>query len=377
DDTGLPPLAERWYWVSTVDLAGNESAKAGPASGTVRQITAADIGDAIIDYDNFAADVVALFTGIAADIGELTDDTVALEADVSTLQTQYTSLNGSVSTNSTAISGLETRVTSAEGAITTSASQITALQSDLSDVESDVSGQATAISGLDTRVTDAEGDISAVSSSVTSLSTTVGDNTASITQAAQSIDGIEAKYTVEVDGNGISGGFQLIGGGGSTAFNIRADQFALFPPSGGSGGTQVFTVFTTNRTIGGVFYPAGVYMEQAYIDAARIIALDADSISVSNLAEFTGFFNASSGSRSVLIDPGGSLEVFEAIGSGSQNVARIVKTSGTSTGTALEVRQEGSSASGIFIDKVGGGSGDALLIETNGGSGSAGADIRN
>lgn len=261
DDGGLDPLTTRYYWVSAVDYSGNESVKAGPVQAVAKQIEATDIGPAVVDYDNFASDVVSLFDGIASDLGQLADDTVALESDVTTLQTQYTTLNGSVSANITAISGLETRVTDAEGQITASASDISSLQVDLSNVETDVSGQATAISGLDTRVTDAEGEISAVSSDVTSLTTTVGDNTASISTVSQSIDGIEAKYSVDIDANGVASGFQLIGGGGASAFNIRADQFNIFPPSGSTGGEQVFTVFSTPQTVDGVTYPAGTYVQ--------------------------------------------------------------------------------------------------------------------
>ena len=106
---------------------------------------------------------------------------------------------------------------------------------------------------------------SAIASDVTSLTTTVGDNTASITSASSSIDGIEAKYGVEIDNNGSISGFQLLSGAGSpSAFNVRADQFNLFNSSGVSGGTP-FSVFTSSRTIDGVTYPAGTYMDDIYV----------------------------------------------------------------------------------------------------------------
>ncbi len=376
--SNLAPQTTRYYWIRASDYTGNLSSFVGPANATTRQIGTADIGPSVVEYDNFASDVVSLFDGIAADLGQLTDDTVALDSAVSTLQTQYTTLDGSVSANITAISGLETRVTNAEGQITASASDISSLQVDLSNVETDVSGQATAISGLDTRVTDAEGEISAVSSDVTSLTTTVGDNTTSISTVSQSIDGIEAKYSVDIDANGVASGFQLIGGGGASAFNIRADQFNIFPPSGGSGSSRVFSVYSTGRTIDGVYYPPGTYIDQAYVDAASIVALTADDLTVTNLADFSGYFSVSNGFREVRIDPEGSSEVAEFIGIGlSDDIVRILMTSGTSSGDCLNIRQEGS-GSGIFIDKVGSGTNhDALKIETNGGSGTTGADIRN
>lgn len=106
---------------------------------------------------------------------------------------------------------------------------------------------------------------SAIASDVTSLTTTVGTNTASITSVSSSIDGIEAKYGVEIDNNGNISGFQLLSGAGSpSAFNVRADQFNLFNSSGVSGGTP-FSVFTSSRTIDGVTYPAGTYMDDVYV----------------------------------------------------------------------------------------------------------------
>jgi hypothetical protein len=106
---------------------------------------------------------------------------------------------------------------------------------------------------------------SAIASDVTSLTTTVGDNTASITAASSSIDGIEAKYGVEIDINGSISGFQLLSGAGlPSAFNVRADQFNLFNSSGIYGGTP-FSVFTSSRTIDGVTYPAGTYMDDIYV----------------------------------------------------------------------------------------------------------------
>jgi hypothetical protein len=239
------------------------------------------IADAIIPYDNFADDVKDLFDSIAADLGQLTDDTVALEADVTTLQTDYTSLDGTVTANVTAINGLETRVTDAEGAITASASDITQLQTDLANAETGISGNASAISGLDTRVTDNEGDITAQASAITSLSTTVDGNTTSITQALTSIDGIEAKYGVTIDANGAITGFQLLSGAGGSAFNVRADQFAVFNSTGG-GGDNPFTIFTSDRVIGGVTYPAGTYIQDAFIDNAAIVNLSVTSLKLGN-----------------------------------------------------------------------------------------------
>jgi len=259
-------------------------------AGIADQSFVDNIATAIIGYDNFSDGVKALFDGIAANLGQLTDDTVALEADVTTLQTQYTSLDGTVSANVSAISGLETRVTDAEGVITASASDITQLQADLTSAETDISGNASAISGLDVRVTDNEGDISSQASAIVSLSTTVGNNTTSITQALTSIDGIEAKYGVTIDNNGYISGFQLLSGASSSAFNVRADQFAVFNSTGG-GGDNPFTIFTSSRTIDGVTYPAGTYIQDAFIDNAAIVSASIGTLKLGGNAATVASFN--------------------------------------------------------------------------------------
>ena len=300
-----------------------------------------NIATAIIPYDNFSQDVKDLFDGIAADIGQLntetatletdiasiaadlgqlTDDTVALEADVTTLQTDYTALDGTVTSNVSAISGLETRVTSAEGAITASASDITQLQSDLTTAEGNISGNASAISGLDVRVTDNEGDISSQASAITSLSTTVGNNTTSVTEALTSIDGIEGKYGVTIDNNGSITGFQLLSGVGGSAFNVRADQFAVFNSTGG-GGDNPFTIFTSSRTIDGVTYPAGTYIEDAFIDNAAIVTASIGTLKIgNNAATVADFAQYNPTINSALFEPGAGFSTAFSACSGSISI---------------------------------------------------------
>jgi hypothetical protein len=194
----------------------------------------------------------------------------ALSSNITQLQSTVVDLDDDIAGNATAISGLSTRVTNAEGNISSQASQITNLESDLATVDGKTITNATAISGLSTRVTNAEGNISSQASQITSLSTTVGNNTTTINEVATSVDGIEGKYGVTIDNNGNATGFQLLSGASGSAFNVRADQFAVFN-STGAGGDNPFTIFTSSRNIGGVVYPAGTYIEDAFIDNAAIV----------------------------------------------------------------------------------------------------------
>jgi hypothetical protein len=202
----------------------------------------------------------------------IASDVTSLTATVSGIQTDLNGVETEVGANSTAVTNLSARVTSNEGDISSITSDVTSLtatvsgiQTDLTGVETEVGATSTAVTNLTARVTSNEGGIASVASDVTSLTTTVGTNTASITAASSSINGLEAKYGVEIDNNGSISGFQLLSGAGSpSAFNVRADQFNLFSSSGVSGGTP-FSVFTSSRTIDGVTYPAGTYMDDVYV----------------------------------------------------------------------------------------------------------------
>lgn len=237
-----------------------------------------DLSTAESNISGNATAISSIDTRVTNAEGQITSQAT----EINTLSSDLTTAESNISGNASAISALDTRVTSAEGSITSQASQISTLSSDLTTAEGNISGNATAISGLDTRVTDAEGDITSQASQITSLSTTVDGNTATISQVSQSVDGIEAKYGVEIDNNGNITGYQLLSGVGGSAFNVRADQFAIFDANN-NGGDYPFTVFTTSRTINGVLYPAGTYIQDAYIDNAAIVNGSIDNAKIGNL----------------------------------------------------------------------------------------------
>jgi hypothetical protein len=208
----------------------------------------------------------------------------SLTADVNEQNEAFASLTtelaAQINENAATIFSEQIARANADSAI---ASDVTALEASLTTTDGLVSGNATAVSGLDTRVTSAEGSIVSQASALTSLSTTVGDNTTSISEAISSIDGVEAKYGVSIDNNGNASGFQLLSGAGGSAFNVRADQFAIWD-SAGNGGAAPFTVFTSSRTIDGVVYPAGTYVKNAIIDEAAIINGSITNAKIDNLA---------------------------------------------------------------------------------------------
>ena len=216
--------------------------------------------------------------------GQVTEDTVSLQTDVTTLQSNFTTLDGEVTANATAVSGLETRVTSAEGSISSNSTAITSLQTDLTSAESDIAANSSAVTTLTSSVSTLDGEVSALSSSVTSLSTTVGSNTTNISTNTSSINGIEGKYAVKVNTNGHVSGFGLISTANNatptSTFTVTADAFKIVDTSGAATPAAPFSVYTSSRTVDGVTVPAGVYMENANITAANIKTLDVDVINL-------------------------------------------------------------------------------------------------
>lgn len=88
---------------------------------------------------------------------------------------------------------------------------------------------------------------------------------------ANSLGKVQAKYGVQVDADGVSGGFELIGGGGRVDFGARASTFFIAAPAGSGVPSAVpFIVRTTEAVIGGVTIPIGVYIANAFIQNASI-----------------------------------------------------------------------------------------------------------
>ena len=205
------------------------------AEQEIAAIDGASITQSLVDTRSLIDEQEELATLTLQDVLGRYGDRKYLNADISSVRT-----------------GLQADVNDQGVALATAKTELAAL----------IDANSALISSEQTARADAD---SAIASDVTSLTTTVGTNTASITSASSSIDGIEAKYGVEIDNNGSISGFQLLSGAGSpSAFNVRADQFNLFNSSGVSGGTP-FSVFTSSRTIDGVTYPAGTYMDDIYV----------------------------------------------------------------------------------------------------------------
>lgn len=238
-------------------------------------------------------------TGVAAlgtALSTLQSTVTAQGADITSAQSAITTLQGTVNDGSTgvaataaAVSALGTRVTTAEGSITSQGSAITALQSTVNNGSTGVVATASALATLTTTVTVTQaGQISTLSGQYTSLSTTVGGHTATISSHTTSINGLSAEYMVKINVNGRVSGFGLYGGA-TSAFVILADRFAIVSPVDNSVTGIPFIVQATSTTVGGVFVPAGVYINDAFIQNGtitnvKIANASIDDAKISNLS---------------------------------------------------------------------------------------------
>lgn len=88
---------------------------------------------------------------------------------------------------------------------------------------------------------------------------------------ADDVDNVSAKYSVRMDVDGVVGGLELLGGGGSIDFGVRASSFFIAGPAGSAVPAAVpFIVRTTEIVVDGVTIPIGVYIADAFIQNASI-----------------------------------------------------------------------------------------------------------
>ena len=131
------------------------------------------------------------------------------------------------------------------------------------------------ISALQTSQTTIANNVSALTSTVTTLQASVGSNTTAIqTEATARVNAdnsIYSKYSVKIDTNGYVTGFGLISTANNATpfseFMVRADRFSIASPSGpGITPTVPFIVYTTNQTMSdGTVIPPGVYIDYVMV----------------------------------------------------------------------------------------------------------------
>ncbi|MBJ9984421.1 host specificity protein J [Acinetobacter sp. S40] len=151
---------------------------------------------------------------------------------------------------------------------------------------------------------------SALVTKTDTLQTTIDGNTATIQTQQQSINGLNAQYTIKTDVNGLISGFGLASSSTSSEFLIRANRFAIAPPSGsGNTGKYAFVYNTTSTTLpNGTVIPAGLYLNDAVIGSVDATKINATSLNA--LTANFGTWTSTSTDGAKTVQTGAKREVY-------------------------------------------------------------------
>lgn len=222
----------------------------------------------------------------------VTEQTTRATAD-SSLATSITNLSSTVNTNLTNTTALiNTEATTRANADTATATTIALLGAKngpgtafvLNTATTFVSGSEslatrlsalTAADGSNSAAISSEASTrasadSALSSSITTLNSTVGGHTSSIATIQSTLNGVAAQYMVKLDVNGYVSGFGLYNSGGSSAFYILADKFAIVKP-----GVNSWVPFSV---VDGVVYMQNVVINDALINTLTVNKLTSGTL---------------------------------------------------------------------------------------------------
>jgi hypothetical protein len=304
------------------------SARVGTSEGKITQLNkvTAD-SDSVLARSVFSIDgrvgdaegsITALNTVSTSSSSVLARTVATMSATVDDSEAAITAINTVSATSDSAIAravnGLSGRVGDAEGDVTelnkvnvnsTSAlvQAFLSVRGRVDDAEGEItqlnkvdatstSALVQSLLGLDGRVGDTEGEISdlynvdvslknALVQKILEIESTVGGKTFTVRSLMESVDGIEGQWGVEVDNNGRITGVALVSDPSQRSnFIVLADAFKVVGPDSN---VAPFVVRTTEETQpNGDVYPPGIYVSNAYIDAARVIGtLKSDNFDLS------------------------------------------------------------------------------------------------
>lgn len=255
--------------------------------------------------------------------GTVNDPTTGLAAAQASIDQINTITADTTSAAAEAIFELEASVNDP----TTGLAAATAAITEINDVSVDTtSAAASAIFSLQGTVNDTDTGVAAINASITQINTITADSTSNVASAVHSIqtaleledgtygkitelndissdvDGISARYGVEIDTNGIITGYQLLSGAGDpSAFNVRADQFNVYSTDGTTSDVP-FSVFTSARTVDGVSYPAGIYMDDVYVTNSISLTDESGNVILSSGTQLGSTYIADAAITSAKID---------------------------------------------------------------------------
>lgn len=184
------------------------------------------------------------------------------------------------------------------------------------EINDGLSANAKAVTDLGVEVGKVDGRVTSVANSVTTLESTVGDNTALLKTQGQSIDGLKVRWSVKADVNGMVSGVAMNNDGKTADFIIRANTFAIAPPTtanAGDVGKYAFVYKSTPQTLpNGTVIPAGLYVDSLMLGEIKAERINAQSISA--ISANLGTFETSVSGKGKTVISGTQYQVFDAAG---------------------------------------------------------------
>ncbi|CAL1777604.1 tail protein [Acinetobacter phage vB_AbaM_Rocket] len=184
------------------------------------------------------------------------------------------------------------------------------------EINDGLSANAKAVSDLSVEVGKVDGRVTTVAKSVTTLEGKVGDNSAALETQGLVIDGLKVRWSVKADVNGMVSGVAMNNDGKTADFIIRANTFAIAPPTNanaGDVGKYAFVYKSTPQTLpNGTVIPAGLYVDSLMLGEIKAERINAQSISA--ISANLGTFETSVSGKGKTVISGTQYQVFDAAG---------------------------------------------------------------
>ncbi|CAL1777623.1 tail protein [Acinetobacter phage vB_AbaM_KissB] len=188
---------------------------------------------------------------------------------------------------------------------------------DVPEIDTSQFASAKALNDLSIKVDNVDGKVTATADSVTQLESTVGDNTASLKTQGQSIDGLMTKWSVKADVNGMVSGVAMNNDGKTADFIIRANTFAIAPPTtanAGNVGKYAFVYQSTPKTLpNGTVIPAGLYVDSLMLGEINANRINANSLSAisANLGTLVTYKDPTQPTKARMVMQGSLISVYD------------------------------------------------------------------
>jgi len=185
------------------------------------------------------------------------------------------------------------------------------------EINDSLSANAKAVTDLGVEVGKVDGKVTTVAQSVTTLEGTVGENSAALQTQGIVIDGLKVRWSVKADVNGMVSGVAMNNDGKTADFIIRANTFAIAPPTtagAGDVGKYAFVYQSTAKTLpNGTVIPAGLYVDSLMLGEINANRINANSLSAisANLGTLITYKDPTQPTKARMVIQGSLITVYD------------------------------------------------------------------